>query len=132
MARPQSEHPTELELEILKILWEESPLLVRDIRAQLADQANRQLTHSSVVTMLNIMHRKGYVRRRKQGKSFLFTPKENRTRVTGRMVKDMLSKLFDGSPTALMLNLLESTDVDAEEYAELRALIARKAKEKKS
>jgi predicted transcriptional regulator len=81
--------------------------------------------------MLNIMHRKGFVRRRKEGNAFLFTPKEERQRVTGRMTADLLSKVFDGSPSALVLNLLESTDVDAEELAQLRTLIARKAKEMK-
>jgi predicted transcriptional regulator len=131
MARSESEHPTELELEILKVLWDESPLPVREVRARLAEHAGRPLAHSSVVTMLNIMHRKGFVRRRKEGNAFLFTPKEERQRVTGRMTADLLSKVFDGSPSALVLNLLESTDVDAEELAQLRTLIARKAKEMK-
>jgi predicted transcriptional regulator len=131
MARSESEHPTELELAILKVLWDESPLPVREVRARLAAEAGRPLAHSSVVTMLNIMHRKGFVRRRKEGKAFLFSPKEQRERVTGRMAADLLSKVFDGSPSALVLNLLESTDVDAEELAQLRALIARKAKELK-
>ncbi len=132
MARSESEHPTELELAILKVLWDESPLPVREVRARLAAQAGRPLAHSSVVTMLNIMHRKGFVRRRKAGNAFLFSPKEQRERVTGRMTADLLSKVFDGSPSALVLNLLESTDVDAQELAQLRALIARKAKELKS
>jgi predicted transcriptional regulator len=131
MARSESEHPTELELAILKVLWDESPLPVREVRARLAAEAGRPLAHSSVVTMLNIMHRKGFVRRRKEGTAFLFSPKEQRERVTGRMAADLLSKVFDGSPSALVLNLLESTDVDAEELAQLRALIARKAKELK-
>ena len=58
MARPGSEHPTELELEILKVLWDESPLPVREVRARLEAQAGRTLAHSSVITMLNIMHHK--------------------------------------------------------------------------
>ncbi|MEM7312960.1 MAG: BlaI/MecI/CopY family transcriptional regulator [Planctomycetota bacterium] len=132
MPRSESEHPTELELEILKVLWDDSPLLVRDIRSRLAEFADRELAHSSVVTMLNIMHRKGFVRRRKEGKAFLYAPKAQRDRVVNRMMKDMLSKLFDDSPAALMLSLLESTDVGADEIAELRKLIAKKAKENKS
>ncbi|MCA9260368.1 MAG: BlaI/MecI/CopY family transcriptional regulator, partial [Planctomycetales bacterium] len=59
MARPESEHPTELELEILKVLWDDSPLPVREVRARLESQSGRSLAHSSVITMLNIMHRKG-------------------------------------------------------------------------
>ena len=63
MARPGSEHPTELELEILKVLWSESPLPVREVRQPLQSTSGRVLAHSSVITMLNIMFRKGFVRR---------------------------------------------------------------------
>ena len=131
MARPGSEHPTELELEILKVLWDDSPLPVREVRARLEAQADRSLAHSSVITMLNIMHRKGYVRRRKEGKSFLFSPKLRKETVAGGIMGDLLSRVFDGSASALVLNLLETTDLDSAELAELRKLIARKAKEQK-
>ncbi|MEM9354003.1 MAG: BlaI/MecI/CopY family transcriptional regulator [Planctomycetota bacterium] len=131
MARHASEHPTELELEILKVLWQQSPLPVRAVRERLEEDAGRTLAHSSVITVLNIMHRKGYLRRRKQGNSFLFEPKSDKQSVTGRMMGDLLHRAFDGSPAAMVLNLLDTADVDAEELAELRKLIARKVKEKK-
>jgi len=132
MARSESEHPTELELEILKVLWNESPLPVREVRVRLADEADRPLAHSSVITMLNIMHRKGFLRRRKDGKSFLFSPKAKKKHVTGGMMGDLLTRVFEGSLSAMVLNLLETADLDAEELAELRKLITRKAKERKS
>ena len=132
MARQESEHPTELELEILKVLWDESPLPVREVRARLAAEADRPLAHSSVITMLNIMHRKGFLRRRKEGKSFLFTPKVKKESVSGGMMGDLLSRVFDGSPSAMMLNLLETADIGADELAEIRKLINRKAKEQRS
>lgn len=129
MPRPESEHPTELELEILKVLWDESPLPVREVRARLESNAGRTLAHSSVITMLNIMHRKRLVTRKKEGKAFLFSPKVQKKRVTGQMMTDLVKRAFDGSPAAMMLNLIESSDLDAEELAELRRLIGRKAKE---
>ena len=129
MARPGSEFPTELELEILKILWKDSPLPVREVRARLEEQAQRILTHSSVITMLNIMVRKGYLRRRKQGKAFHFAPKVKKESVTGGIMGDLLSRVFDGSPADMVLNLIETADLDADELAELRRLISRKVKE---
>ena len=129
MARSGSNYPTELELEILKILWDASPLPVRDVRARLAEQAARPLSHSSVITMLNIMVRKGYLHRRKQGKAFFFTPNVKRQSVAGGIVGDLLARVFDGSPSAMVLNLIETADLDVGEVAELRRLIARKAKE---
>ena len=131
MARPGSEYPTELELEILKVLWDESPLAVRDVRARLEETAGRTLTHSSVITMLNIMVRKGYLRRKKEGKAFFFSPEVERQSVAGGMVSDLLSRVFDGSSAELVLNLIETAELDAEELSELRRLINRKAKEQK-
>jgi len=129
MVRPGSTHPTELELEILKVLWDESPLPVREVRARLEERAHRTLSHSSVITILNIMVRKGYLGRKKEGKSLFFTPKVERQHVAGRLMGDLLSRVFDGSPSAMVLNLIENVDLDAEEMGELRRLIARKAKE---
>ncbi len=131
MARPRSEYPTKLELEILKVLWDEAPLPVREVRTRLEEQAKRKLTHSSVITMLNIMVRKGYLRRRKQGKAFLFSPKVEKENVSGGIIGDLMARLFDGSPSAMILNLLETADIDSEELSELRKLINRKAKEQR-
>jgi predicted transcriptional regulator len=129
MVRPGSSHPTQLELEILKVLWDESPLPVREVRARLEERAHRTLSHSSVITILNIMVRKGYLGRKKEGKSLFFTPKVERQHVAGRLMGDLLSRVFDGSPSAMVLNLIENVDLDAEEMDELRRLVARKAKE---
>ena len=131
MARPGSEHPTELELEILKVLWGESPLPVREVRARLEAQAERVLAHSSVITMLNIMYDKGFLNRKREGKSFLFSPKAKKESVIGKMMGDLLLRAFDGSTSAMMLNLLETNDLNTDELNELRNLIARKAKEQK-
>lgn len=131
MARPGSEHPTELELEILKILWDDSPLPVREVRARLEAKADRPLAHSSVITMLNIMYRKGFVLRKKEGNSFLFSPKLMKKAVAGGIMGDVLTRVFDGSSSDLVLNLLETVDLDSDELAEIRKLITRKAKEQK-
>lgn len=128
MARHESESPTELELDILKVLWDSAPLLVRDVRERLKERG-RPLAHSSVITMLNIMVRKNYVGRRKQGNAFLFFPKVERNQVAEGFVGDVVSRLFEGSASAMVLNVLETADLDAEELAEIRRLIARKSKE---
>ena len=79
--------------------------------------------------MLNIMHRKGFLKRRKLGNAFLFSPKVEKESVTGRMMGDLLSRAFGGSPSAMVLNLLETADVDEDELAEIRRMINRKSKE---
>ena len=128
MARPASEHPTELELSILKVLWLEAPKTVDDVREALA-VAGRELTHSTVITIMNIMVRKGYLQRAKKGRAFEFTPMLEEDSVGQSMVQDLLSRVFDGSAHSLVLQLLETADVDSTELRAIRQLINRKVKE---
>ena len=129
MPRKASVHPTELELQILKILWEsESALPVREVREQLGQQG-REIAHTSAITTLNIMVRKGYLRRKQQGKSYLFSPKVKQDDVSSGMLGDVVQRVFDGSVKATLLNLFDNTEIDAKELKELRKLIDRKVKE---
>jgi BlaI family transcriptional regulator, penicillinase repressor len=128
MPRPASEHPTELEHQILKILWEESPLPVRDIRQRLAERG-RDLAHTSVITTLNIMVRKQSLKRTRHKNAFLFQPRVSREEVSGRMLGDLVDRVFDGSAAAVVLSLFDRSDIDADELEELRSIIRRKAKE---
>lgn len=128
MTRPKSPFPTELEFLILKVLWECAPLPVRDIRAALA-AAGRDLAHTTVITTLGVMVRKKYVRRTRLGKAFLFSPRLTRDSVSQKMLGDIVQRVFDGSPTALMASLFKTTEVDRDEIQELRNLINEKYKE---
>ena len=132
MPRPASRHPTELELEILKVLWERGPLPTREIRNALArGEAARDLAHTSVITMLNIMVDKGYLDRTKNGGAYTFSPLVKREDVSGGMLDDLVERVFSGSAASLMLSLLERADLDDDEIRQLRAMIRRLGAEKK-
>ena len=131
MARPNSEHPTELELTILKVLWQKSPATVEGVRESLA-KAGRPLAHSSVITVMNIMVRKKYLERVKRGRAFEYQPIVAGEDVNRGMLSDLVNRVFDGSATAVMLELLETSDVGAKDLAEIRRLINQKAKERGS
>ena len=130
MVRPPSMHPTPLELQILKILWETSPLPVREIREVLSQQ-KRDIAHTSVITTLNTMFDKGYLKRKKEGKAFLFSPAVAQQEVSQNMLGDLVERVFDGSASAVMLSLFEASDLDEDEVKELRRLFNRKLKESK-
>ena len=130
MARPASEYPTELELQILKVLWEDSPATVERVRAALAElDPPRELTYSSVITLLNIMVKKGLLTREKSGRAFEFSPSVQEKDINRGMVGDLVRRVFDGSATALMLEVLETQDLDPEELKLVRRMINRKARE---
>lgn len=128
MARPASDHPTQMELLILKILWQRSPLPVRDIRAALAEMG-RDIAHTSVITTLNIMVDKKYLKRTQQGNAFLFQPRVSQDDISQKMLGDFVNRVFDGSASAVMASLFDCSEIDEAELKELRRLINRKMKE---
>lgn len=130
MARSASRHPTELELEILKILWRDGPSNVRHVRAALV--GFRDLAYTSVMTMMTIMGKKGYLKRRKGEGGYVYRAAISAESTTRGMLRDLVDRAFDGSAAALMVNLLETKDIDADELRQLRELINRKAGEQTS
>jgi predicted transcriptional regulator len=127
MARPPSQYPTGLELEILKILWRDGESPVRHVRDALAPL--RDLAYTSVMTTMSIMKRKGYLKRRRDGKSFYYSPLVTEEETSRGMLSDLVERVFDGSARALMVNLLEAEGIAGGEIEELRALINEKARE---
>ena len=128
MARRSSRHPTESELEILNILWRRGPLPVREVR----DALDRPLAYTSVMTVMNIMVDKGYLARCKDVGIFVYLERIGLKATTRRMLGDLVDRAFDGSPAAVMINLLESADLDQAEIEKLRELLDRRHGEGKS
>jgi BlaI family penicillinase repressor len=128
MARPTSKYPTPLEHQILKVLCLVSPLLARDVQARLAE-SGRDLAKTTVITTLNTMVGKQYLRRDMQGNSFLFTPAISEDEVTQRALGDVVERMFDGSTSAVLLKLFEVSDIDTDELKELRRIINQRLKQ---
>ena len=128
MARPTSRHPTELELEILKILWASGPSSGRQVCDALAP--SRPLAYTSVMTIMNIMVEKGYLKRSKKGAGYVYRARVTQKATTQRMLRDLVDRVFDGSAASVMLNLLEATDIEPQKLEQVRQIIDRKVKEK--
>ncbi|MFO1042902.1 MAG: BlaI/MecI/CopY family transcriptional regulator [Planctomycetaceae bacterium] len=128
MPRTSSRNPTELELEILKVLWRLGPATVRQVRDELA--AVRDLAYTTVMTMMTIMDTKGYVKRVKDGRSFIYEATYQEQKASRNMLKDVVDRLFGGSTKAVMQHLLETSELDDEELNQIRQIINRKAAEK--
>lgn len=134
MARPTSGYPTELELQILKILWEcGTSLTVREIRDTLAADG-RDLAHTSVITTLGTMVEKGQLEKLDpvQGKAFRFSPLLPQEAVSKKMLGDLVDRVFDGSAEAVMLSLFDVSELDEDELKRLRKLFNQKVRERQS
>jgi BlaI family penicillinase repressor len=133
MARPNSEYPTELELQILKVLWDAEPVTVREVRESLA-VGGRDLAHPTVITMLCTMVDKGQIEKLEpnQGKAFRFSPLIQRDDVSRGMLGDIVDRVFEGSAEAVMLSLFDVRELDEDELAGLRKLLNKKMREARS
>ena len=132
MARPASRYPTELELQILKILWRQGPLDGRQLRNALAagqGHMARDLAHTSVLTILNIMVRKKYVRRIKHDRSHRYHPRIGEQLVRRDMLRDLVARVFDGSASAVVQDLLRNADIDEQEVRRVRQIIDARSRE---
>jgi BlaI family penicillinase repressor len=128
VSRLPAKHPTELELEILKVLWQIEPATVRQVRDALAEF--RDLAYTTVMTMLVIMNNKGYVERSKLGRSYVYRSTYREEKASKNILQDVVARLFEGSTIALLEYLLETSDFDDEELKKIRALVNRKVREK--
>jgi predicted transcriptional regulator len=84
-----------------------------------------------VITTLNKMFDKQYLDRERRGKEFLFSPRVERQGVSQRMLGDVVSRVFDGSPAAAMLALFDCAEIDRNELDELRHILDTKSKEQR-
>ncbi|HTM56556.1 MAG TPA: BlaI/MecI/CopY family transcriptional regulator [Pirellulales bacterium] len=122
MARPKHQHPTPAELEVLSILWEQSPLSVREVREIL--NRRRPRAYTSVMSLLNVMTDKGLLARKPSGKAFVYLPKAARAKTMRRMLGDLLGRAFEGSASLLVAHLLEEASPNSEELAIIRKTLA--------
>ena len=125
MGRQKNENLTPLELKIMNVLWEAGPADVRAVQGNL----DRELAYTTVQTMLNILHRKGKVRRRLKDRAYFYSPAVSRTQVARQTVGDLVERLFGGSAESLVMSLVETKHLTREKLAELKEMVE-KAEEK--
>ncbi len=121
MARQASSQPTEVELQILRILWDHGPSIARQIHNLL--QTERQTTYSTTVKMLSVMLEKGLVRRDEQASPQIYRAAVSRDSAGKRLVKDLVEKVYDGAAMSLVLHALKGTKASPAELAEVRRLL---------
>ena len=121
MARSASSQPTEVELQILRILWDDGPSIARHVHNQL--QATKQTTYSTTVKMLAVMLEKGLVKRDESVSPQVYRAAVSRDSAGKRLVKELVDKVYDGAAMSLVLHALKGAHASPEELAEVRRLL---------
>jgi BlaI family transcriptional regulator, penicillinase repressor len=123
MARKQSAALTDAESEVMAVLWRLHRASVSDVVTALNEA--RAVRYSTVQTMLRILEKKGYVTHDKVARAFVYEPVIDERQARSRALRHLVRRLFDGSPSLLVLNVLEDEDLDPAEREHLRKLIER-------
>lgn len=121
MPRKRSPALTDAEARVMSVLWRRDSSTVGDVVAAL--NATRPSTYSTIQTILRILETKGYVRHEKVARAFLYRAVVDERQARRRALRHLVGRLFNGSPSLLVLNVLEDEQMDAAELKKLKKLI---------
>jgi len=116
---------TPLELEIMNVLWKTGPAKVHVVQKGLPTE----LAYTTVQTMLNVLHRKGKVRRILKGRAFEYAPAVSRERAVGGVLRDVMDRVFGGSAESLVMSLVANRHLTPKKLAELHRLVSQSKEE---
>ena len=125
---------TPLELQIMQVLWTEGP----STAAEVVPQVPGDLAYNTVQTMLQVLLKKGKVKRVAEGRAYRYRAAVSRERAAGSAIGELLKRMFGGSAEAMLLAMVDSGHVDADDLQRARKALqageaaARKAAAKES
>ena len=111
---------TPLELEIMQVLWELGPCTVAEVQPKL----KADLAYTTVQTMLNVLLRKNKVKRVQEGRAYRYRPAVSRERASGSALSDLVKRMFGGSSEALLMAMVDTRQISAEELARVAQKLA--------
>ncbi len=114
--------PSKLEMQVLAVLWSRGPSTVREVLEDLSDGKDRAYT--TVLTILQVMEKKGLVSHTSQGNSHVYSAKVSQRQAVGPVLRGLVSRIFGGSPAAAMQHLLAENDVSKDELEKIKELIS--------
>jgi BlaI family penicillinase repressor len=106
---------TKLELRIMQVIWRLGSGTVSAVQAELEPP----LAYTTVQTMLNILERKGKLRRELQGRAYVYAAKVTEAKALGQSLRDLIDRMFGGSSEELVMSLLKNGQINAKKLAEL-------------
>jgi predicted transcriptional regulator len=115
MGEREKETLTKLELQIMQVIWKRGASNVGAVQEGL----EQQLAYTTVQTMLNILHRKGKLKRRLRGRAYEYSATMTEAKALSHAVRDLVDRMFGGSSEELVMSLIKSRQIDAEKIAKL-------------
>ena len=127
MARPRSPHPTQRDLQLLKLLWAHGPSSVRDLHERFPVEPKPAYT--SLQTNLQAMFEKELITRELDGRTHIYAAAVSRGEVEQGVVEDVVNRVFDGNALRLITTALTSDAATPEEIERLQRLIEERSED---
>ena len=105
----------------MKIVWGRESVTVRDVYEALLER--RKVAYTTVMTMMNILEQKGYLKKSQGERAFVYTPSRPEKQVIRAMVREFVDRVFNGAAEPLLLHLVEDDQLTKEELDEIRKSI---------
>jgi BlaI family transcriptional regulator, penicillinase repressor len=119
--RPKHTTLTPQELEIMKLVWERQTATVRDIYEALLQ--HRKIAYTTVMTMMKILETKGYLKKRRQDRAFVYRPTQPKNRVIGGMIREFIDRVFNGSAEPLLVQLVQERHIREKDLRKIVRMI---------
>ena len=123
MKKPQ---PSNLELQVLSVLWDRGPSTAREVLESMPDGKKRAYT--TILSVMQVMEKKGLLTHTNEGNRYIFKPTVTQRQALRPILRGLVSNVFGGSVASVMQHLIKETPVDEEELKEIRRLLDEKEK----
>jgi BlaI family transcriptional regulator, penicillinase repressor len=119
--RPKHSTLTPQELEIMKLVWQRDSASVRDIYELLLQR--RKIAYTTVMTMMKILETKGYLKKRRQDRAFIYSPVQPKNQVIGGMIREFIDRVFNGSAEPLLVHLVQAHHIREKDLQKIVRMI---------
>lgn|SRR5579871_3107835 len=122
MARPAARDLTERELEVMHVFWARGEMTAQDARDHLAASGTDR-AYTTIATLVRILHEKGFLQPTNEERPFRYLPARTYEEVSGRLLSDVLDRVFHGSREKMLVRLLERRRLTPQERAMLESIL---------
>ena len=119
--RPRHSTLTPQELEIMKLVWQRDSATVRDVYEALLER--RKIAYTTVMTMMKILESKGYSKKRRQERAFVYRPAHPKEKVIGKMIREFMDRVFNGSAEPLLVHLVRGKHIRERDLEKVRRML---------
>lgn len=105
----------------MKLVWQRGAATVRDVYEVLLER--RKIAYTTVMTMMKILENKGYLKKRRQDRAFIYRPAHPKNQVIGGMIREFIDRVFNGSAEPLLVHLVKSRHLSEKDLQKIARMV---------